>query len=413
VVKLHLAWLPLAALLLSACRAAAEPAIADRIPAAAEVAQQQRVLDELLALLEQGYLYADQSGPEWKAEAALLEQRIAAGLSEEEFRAELEGLLALLPAGTASYFSRDERVRADFDAGSTYEGIGAFVAVRSEPEPRIVLLSVIEPSPAARAGLRAHDAVYAVDGIAVTREEGLAVIERVRGPAGTEVVLEVASPDRPHRQVTVERGEVAVADSLRGGILAPGLIYLLVPVTTDVTLFRTLAGLLQDTLEQEQDVVGLVLDLRIAGASSSWPLTEMLSLLGDGQAGYFNSRSGSQALEIQGTSFANSQSFPLVLLVGPDTSGAPEVFAAALQAIGRAPVVGLPTSGSVLSFQSHILLDGSLLNFAESTFITPDGTDLSLSGLTPDVIVELDWDQVGPGADPVLSLALEMIQQEG
>jgi C-terminal processing protease CtpA/Prc len=82
-----------------------------------------------------------------------------------------------------------------------------------------------------------------------------------------------------------------------------------------------------------------------------------------------------------------------------------------LQAIGRGAVVGLPTSGSVLSFQSHVLPDGSLLTFAESSFVTPDGTDLSLSGLTPDVIVELDWDQVQPGSDPVLLKAIELLQQ--
>jgi len=381
------------------------------IPQSELAARQQSVLEALVARLDEGYLYPDYGDIEWETHAAQLEGQISRGLSDEEFRAALEALVLVLPPGTASYTSREERVQADFDVSNTYEGIGAFVSIRAEPEPRILLLSVIPNSPAARAGLQAHDAVYAVDGTPVSREEGLAVIDRVRGPAGTEVVLEVASPEQARRQVTVERGKVAIADSLRVGILAPGLIYLLVPVSVDTSLFETLAGLLQDMLEQDQTVVGLVLDLRIAGSSSEWPLSEMLSLLGDGQAGYFNSRAGNEPLDIQGTDFADSQSLPLAILVGPDTSGAPEVFAAALQAISRGPIVGLPTSGSVLSFQSHILPDGSLLTFAESSFVTPDGTDLSLSGLTPDVIVELDWDQVQAGADPVLLKAIELLQQ--
>jgi carboxyl-terminal processing protease len=387
------------------------PAAATSIPQSDLAARQQLVLEELLAHLEEAYLYSDYGGVEWETQASRVEGQISAGLTDEEFSAALKALVLALPAGTASYTSRDERVQAEFEASDTYEGIGAFVSIRAEPEPRILLLSVIDGSPAAGAGLQAHDAVYAVDGTAVSREEGLAVIDRVRGPAGTKVVLEVASPEQAHRQVTVERGNVAIADSLRGGIIAPGLIYLLVPVSVDTSLFDTLAGLLQDMLEQDQTAVGLVLDLRIAGSSSEWPLNEMLSLLGDGSAGHYNSRAGTQPLDIQGTDFADSQSVPLAILVGPDTSGAPEVFAAALQALGRGAVVGLPTSGSVLSFQSHVLPDGSLLTFAESSFVTPDGTDLSLSGLTPDVIVELDWDQVQPGSDPVLLRAIELLQQ--
>jgi carboxyl-terminal processing protease len=387
------------------------PAAATSTPQSDLAARQQLVLEELLAHLEEAYLYSDYGGVEWETQASRVEGQISAGLTDEEFRAALEALVLALPAGTASYTSRDERVQAEFEASDTYEGIGAFVSIRAEPEPRILLLSVIDGSPAAGAGLQAHDAVYAVDGTAVSREEGLAVIDRVRGPAGTKVVLEVASPEQARRQVTVERGNVAIADSLRGGIIAPGLIYLLVPVSVDTSLFDTLAGLLQDMLEQDQTAVGLVLDLRIAGSSSEWPLNEMLSLLGDGSAGHYNSRAGTQPLDIQGTDVADSQSVPLAILVGPDTSGAPEVFAAALQAIGRGAVVGLPTSGSVLSFQSHVLPDGSLLTFAESSFVTPDGTDLSLSGLTPDVIVELDWDQVQPGSDPVLLRAIELLQK--
>jgi carboxyl-terminal processing protease len=381
------------------------------IPQSELAARQQSILTELVALLDEGYLYPDYGGVEWETQASRVEERITAGLTDEEFRAALEALVLLLPPGTASYTSREERVQAEFDVSNTYEGIGAFVSIRAEPEPRILLLSVMDPSPAATAGLQAHDAIYAVDGTAVSREEGLTVIDRVRGPAGTKVVLEVASPEQARRQVTVERGKVAIGDSLQGGILAPGLIYLLVPVSVDGSLFDTLADLLQTMLEQDQTAVGLVIDLRIAGSSLEWPLSEMLRLLGDGSVGHFNSRTGIQPLDVQGTDFADSQSLPLAILVGPDTRGAPEVFAAALQAIGRGAVVGLPTSGSVLSFQSHILPDGSLLTFAESSFVTPDGTDLSLSGLTPDVIVELDWDQVQPGSDPVLLKAIELLQQ--
>lgn len=186
---------------------------------------------------------------------------------------------------------------------------------------------------------------------------------------------------------------------------------MLVPVAVDNTLAERVAGLLQVSEMEEQPALGLILDLRIAGSGSSWPLTEMLALLGDGAMGQFATRAGEQPIVIPGVDLGNSQSIPLAILVGPDTSGAPEIFAGALQATGRAPLVGLPTNGSVLSFRQLTLSDGSLLTFADSSYITPSGSDLSLTGLTPNLLVQSDWDQVTAESDPVLQGAIDLLLQ--
>jgi C-terminal processing protease CtpA/Prc len=88
------------------------------------------------------------------------------------------------------------------------------------------------------------------------------------------------------------------------------------------------------------------------------------------------------------------------------------MFAAALQAQGRAQLVGLPTPGNVLTFEQQILADGSTLSFAQSSFVTPLGEDLGLVGLSPDLFVEDDWDQVSPSDDPVLSQAVDLLLGE-
>lgn len=404
----------LLALLLAACGSRANSDVETAVPQGESESLdsiQLAVLDELHGAIEADFVYPDFGGLDWEAEGALMRHRIEAGLTEEEFAAAVLDLISGLPEGTATYMTRDERIQAEFESGTLYEGIGAFVSLRTEPQPRILLLSVIEGSPAELAGLQAHDAVYQVDGIPITEEEGLSVIERVRGPSGSQVRLEVASPNEPPRQVFVRREQVTASDTLKGGLLSTGMLYVLVPVSTDETLVNTVAGLLQTSEEQEQEVLGLVLDLRISGSSMDWPLTEMMTLLGNGEMGRFVTREGDQPVVIPGTDVANSQSIPLAILVGPDTSGAPEVFAGAMQATGRAALVGLPTNGSVLSFRSHTLADGSLLTFADSSFITPAGNDLSLTGLSPDFLVDADWDEVHPGSDPVLLQAISLLSR--
>jgi carboxyl-terminal processing protease len=398
-------------LLLAACGGAEPSAIPAETPQFDSESQQLLVFEELQQIIEDDFLYAGLV--DWETEAALVRHQIEAGLTEEQFSAALEDLISILPEGTASFMTRAARVEAELDSGNIYEGIGAFVAVRTEPEPRILLLSVIEGSPAAAAGLRAHDAVYAVDGVRITAEEGLDVVDRIRGPAGTEVLLQVVSPSESPREVSVQRDRVTASDTLKGGLLSSGMIYVLVPVTIDESLVESIAGLLLAAEDQEQQLSGMMLDLRIAGSSTGWPLTEMLSLLGNGPMGHFSTRAGNQPVDIPGTDIANSQSVPLTILIGPDTSGAPEVFAAAMHASGRAALVGLPSSGNVLSFRQHTLADGSLLVFAESSFVTSDGRDVSLGGLIPDILVDADWDEVGPESDPVLGQAIGLLSQSG
>ncbi len=411
---MRLAWLLLVALPLTACSSAAATESPTEVPRRVQDelgAVQLTVLEEIRQAVAENFVYPDFGGTDWESEVSLARRRIETGITEDEFGDAVSDLVAALPDGTAGFMTRAERVEAEFQSGTLYEGIGAFVSFRAEPRPRVLLLSIIAGSPAEDAGLRAHDAIYKVDGFPVTEEEGLSIIERVRGPAGTEVLLEVASPGEDAREVMVRRVRVTASDTLKGDLLPPGIIYVLVPVAVDNTLAERVAGLLQVSEMEEQPALGLILDLRIAGSGSSWPLTEMLTLLGDGAMGQFATRAGEQPIVIPGVDLGNSQSIPLAILVGPDTSGAPEIFAGALQATGRAPLVGLPTNGSVLSFRQLTLSDGSLLTFADSSYITPGGSDLSLTGLAPNLLVQFDWDEVTPESDPVLQSAIDLLLQ--
>ena len=409
-------WLVGGGLLLAACAAqTSAPLLLDPpTPDALQSAEhQQQVLQEIQEFVGQKYIYPEFAGVEWQAQAGLLARRIEGGLSTTDFEQALSALVGILPAETASFATRTERVSDEFRSTPAYEGIGAFVSIRSEPTPRILLLSVMQGSPAEAAGLRAHDAVVAVDGEPVKAEEGFAVVERVRGPAGSEVVLQVVSPAGEPRQVTVQRGRLTAQDFVRGAPLSPGIFYLLVPVAADSTLLDVTVRLLETAAQEDEPIRGLILDLRIAGSAGAWPLSEMLGLLSDGEMGAYVDREQRTPMAIPGEDIANSQSVPIAILIGPDTSGVPELFAAALRSQGRARLVGLPTPGNVLTFQRRILPDGSSLTFAESSFVTPSGEDLGLVGLSPDLLVEADWDQVTPADDPVLSKALELLLQEG
>lgn len=415
-----LAALPLI-VLLAGCGARDEPA-AEKAPfTVAEQAQtvrsqessdptqsllsvQLRTFDELIGALREHYVYSEHHAVPWDDLESRYRTRVLGLLRGNEFPDVVREMIAELPPDAATWQSRDERIDLQSSDARTYEGIGAYIAFRAEPAPRVILLSVLPGSPAAQAGLRDHDSLLAVDGIPVRREEGEEVVTRIRGPAGSVVTLSVRSPNKPPRDVAVTRGRVQLTDGanrVRYALLPESdLGYLLLPRQTTPALAGEVAQALR-LLTQQTALRGVILDLRIAALGGGWPLDEMLTLFGDGSLGEMYSTQETMPVVVAGQDVAGSQSLPLALLIGPDTEGLPEIFAAALQSSGRAVLFGARTSGDIERNHLVQLPDGSRVLIASTSYRTAGGLDVGLGGLEPNLPVRVDWDAVTEQADPV------------
>ena len=135
----------------------------------------------------------------------------------------------------------------------------------------------------------------------------------------------------------------------------------------------------------------------------------MLTLFGNGDLGEFYGRTDTQTVKIEGQDAGGSQTVPLVILIGPDTEGSPEIFAGALQGAKRAKLMGLSTPGAIEQFSEIQLPDGSRLFLATSSFRTPDRIDLARSGLTPDLGVKEDWDMLSDDNDSAVEAAVTLL----
>ena len=102
---------------------------------------------------------------------------------------------------------------------------------------------------------------------------------------------------------------------------------------------------------------------------------------------------------------------PVVVLTGPRTASAAEIFAAALQERGRARVLGEQTCGCVLAIRRrHVLPDGGLLDISEMDYRTADARRLEGAGITPDELVAPTRRDIEQGRDPALTLALTQLK---
>ena len=372
-----------------------------------------RAFDALLGHLQDKYIYAGTADVEWEALREAYSARINDEMTEEQFSDLMDELAADLPAGAMTYQSRQERVEADSSDPSAYEGIGAFVGFQAEDEPHIVILEVIEGSPAEAAGLKPHDSIYEIDGSPVLLEEGINAVERIRGPAGSSVMLQVLTPGTTERTIEVTRAKLISSGALETREI-PNLSYgyiLFPPISYE--------GMFEDVLESMQSFTnnktldGLILDLRVAGSSRGWPLEELLTLYHSGNVGeFYNSADQQQIVNITGEDLYSSQSVPLIILVGSHTSGFPEIFAASLKAGDRAIVVGDTTPGSIETSTTYYLPNGARLFVETTSFRLLNGDEIGSSGVQPNVQLDTGWDEVLPNDDPVLNLAVEILGTE-
>ena len=373
---------------------------------------QLRTYDALVETLQETYVYGTHRGIDWSDLESRYRTKVLGLRQPDDFPTIIGDLIRELPPGAARWQSRQQRIDVQSSDSLNYEGIGTYIAFRPSPIPRVILLSVMRGSPAESAGLRDHDSVLAVDGTPVRIDEGADVATRIRGPAGSTVMLMVQSPRSEPRLVPVTRGRVNLAgvfNSVRTRLLPGDIGYLLFPRQSNAqTTSDVHDSLLQ--LAAQAPVRALVLDLRVAGFGSSWPLGELLTLFADGALGTIYFASGEQPIAVTGRDLAGSQLLPLAILIGPDTEGRPEIFAAALQSVGRASLFGQRTAGAVEESAEVQLPDGSRLFVQATSYRTAAGQEVA-DGVVPNVRVRGDWDSVTEEEDGIRDAAVASVLQ--
>ena len=138
-----------------------------------------------------------------------------------------------------------------------------------------------------------------------------------------------------------------------------------------------------------------------------------MALFHDGTIGeFYDHAKQTQAITVQGEDYLSSQTVPLVVLVGANTSGQPEILAASLQAGKRATAIGEATAGAIEVTEAFYLPDGSRIFIETASFRLADGAELGNTGLQPNIVLEEGWDDIAPGKDPVLEKAIELLNEQ-
>jgi carboxyl-terminal processing protease len=246
-----------------------------------------------------------------------------------------------------------------------------------------------------------------------------AILARINGHPGSSVDLAVLDGRNRKRAVTVRREQLKGEMSERFGNFPPqytefevkrlegGIGYIRFNIFVMILMDR-----LRAAIRGMHDAPGIIIDLR----GNPGGLGGMAS----GIAGELETKQtslGVMRMRVGYNNFAvfpqqNPYTGPVVILTDGGSASTSEIFAAGMQELGRATVVGERTMGAALPSVFFKLPTGAIFQYAIADFKTPKGALVEGNGVKPDIEVKLTRKVLLEGRDPQLEAAVARIKKQ-
>lgn len=271
-----------------------------------------------------------------------------------------------------------------------YSGVGLEV---STADDEILVVAPIDDTPAQRAGIEPGDVIVAIDGATVESEGLQETIGRMRGRAGTQVIIGIERGiEREPLVFDLKREKIRVA-SVRHQLIEPAIGYVRVSQFSETTASELSRAI--DSMTEEVHAVsggmlnGLIIDLRNNPGGILDAAVDVTDLFLD--TGVIVSADG-RTPQAQFSRDAHRGDIldgaAIVVLVNKGSASASEIVAGALQDHHRALVVGTSTFGKGLVQTVMPLSRGRAIKLTTSRYYTPSGDSIQDSGISPDIVVE-------------------------
>ncbi len=298
-------------------------------------------------------------------------------------RDSLKGMLTGLDPHS-DYMDESEYQEMLSDSHGEFSGIGAELT-RDDSHPKV--LSPIDDTPAAEAGIKPGDVILRIDSQATDAMSLKEAVDLLRGAAGSKVRLTILRVGQRPFDVTLTRAVIRVA-SVKAH-LENHIGYIRITTFMEKTQGEVIDAIDRLRRESGGKLEGLVLDLR---NDPGGLLDSAVRVAGD-------FLDGGSIVSIRGRSPGENESFdarpsgdrlhgvPVVVLINSASASASEIVAGALQDRHRATILGTRSFGKG-SVQTIIPLDGhGALRLTTARYFTPSGRSIQGQGITPDQVV--------------------------
>ena len=406
--------------------------VAGAAPVATTTNIRQETFDIVWTTVKEKHFDPDLGGVDWDKVREQYQPRMTAVKSDQELYTVLQNMLGELHQSHFHILTPESIVDDD---SKEPKGGGVGLDIRLVDGQAII--NRVEPgSKAFLAGLRPGFIIKKIDETpfdqvverfsrstespAITRTRiTRAALARIEGKPGTTVRLTYLDEGDRTREVTVEREKLKGEMSPRFGSFPPqytefeskrlegGIGYIRFNIFVTPLMDRIRAA-----IRSMSEAPGLIIDLRGNPGGFGGMAPGIAGVLEANQSslGVMKFRSGRQAFIV----FPQKDPYlgPVVILVDGGSASTSEIFAAGMQEIGRAVVVGERTMGAALPSVFSKLPTGAVFQYAIADFRTPNGVLIEGLGVTPDLEVKLSRRGLLDGHDLQLEAAISVINQK-
>lgn len=313
----------------------------------------------------------------------------------------IKGMVASLGDPHSIYM--DAKMFKEFmiETEGSFGGVGIVVGMKDKA---LMVVSPIEGTPGDKAGIKSGDRILKIDG-QDTKDMALdEAVNKIRGPEGTQVTLNISRAGEPPKDYTMTRSNIQIK-TVSGKMLPEKIGYIRISMFNENTA--------NDFIRKYQDLEkegmkGLILDLRDnPGGLLDESVKVADKLVPKGPIVSVVTRDGHRETH---SSTLESVKYPLVVLVNGGSASAAEIVSGAVQDTGAGTLVGTKTYGKG-SVQTLMRLgSGDAVKLTIAKYLTPADRSINGVGIEPDVKIEPSDRE--SGKDIQLDKAIEIIKSK-
>jgi len=293
------------------------------------------------------------------------------------------------------------------DTRGEFGGLGIEVGMEAGV---VKVITPIDDTPAAKAGIKAGDYIVKIDNTQVQGKSLMEAVKLMRGPVGSTIELTIRRKGERKAINKVIKREIIEIKSVEAKVLKEKVGYLRLKAFNDNSSKQLMEQIKK--IEKKEKPIGYILDLRNnPGGLLAQAINVTDFFLNEGE---IVSTRGRKAIENR-RFFAKKgdrvKGKPLIVLINNGSASASEIVAGALKDHKRAIILGSNTYGKG-SVQSIIpLRNGGGIRITISKYYLPSGQSISGVGVSPDIFVDDEDDnfEIDTETDSQLNYALKLL----
>ena len=288
-----------------------------------------------------------------------------------------KGLIQSLGDPYSEYYTKEEFNLLKEQTQGSFVGIGIYMS--GNDEDNVVVKSVIKDYPAEKSGLKSGDIILKVDGEKVKYSQSSLAASKIKGKAGTSVVLTIKRGDKQF-DVTVKREEIVVA-SVKSEVKDDNIGY--VQITSfDKNTYKEFKQAVSSL--QKKNVKSLIIDLRDNPGGLLDVCVDIADyLLGEGTIVYTKDNNGDTQYY---KSDEKKVDLPIVVLINENSASASEILTAAIVDNKAGIAVGTTSYGKGLVQSVREFNDGTGYKLTTAQYYTPNGNYINKQGIKPNIV---------------------------